>query len=511
MTFYSIVFPSRAADTRSALPTEPSCLADLNLNQLVKALMARKRQYNLGPLLYTPLRDIATVQYRQAVSQDLETGPLLSVIKTFAEQMQSVRRHLGLVEKLEYPYHKAGWFLAAVAGYCDAVAALAQELSQAELHSQGLLDFRAYLVAYVASEPFTTLQAETRQLQAALATVTYCVTIKDSRVRVRKYEGETDYSVEVAATFERFRQGAVKDYRARLAVGTGMNHVEAAILNFVAQLYPEVFARLSAYYSQHTNFLDETLSRFDQEIQFYVAYLDYIAKIKAAGLPFCYPEVVTDSKTIAVEAGFDLVLAEKCAAEGLPVVGNDFYLQGAERLLVVSGPNQGGKTTFARMFGQLHYLASLGYPVPGRTARLFLCDQIFTHFEREEDIRNLRGKLQDDLLRIRTILDHATSQSIIIMNEIFNSTTLQDAIFLGRAVVEQILRLDALGVCVTFIDELATLNQQTVSMVSTVPPDNPAARTYHIVRQPADGLAYALTLAERHGLTYAQLQKRIRA
>lgn len=506
MIFHSILTERLGTSKQESVP---DFFVDLNLDQIIAAVVAGYEEYDLRSDFYTPLTDPDTILYRHEVMQDLEEAPLLEHIKRFAAEMHAMRQHLFTAEKLYYHYQKKAWFLDAVEAYCGAVETLVRDLHSADLRSRGFLAFREYLLDYVGSDRFTALAAQMRQLKADLAAVQYCLIIEDGSIRARSYDAETDYSAEIETVFDRFKQGAVKSYLVKFPASDEMNHIEAAVLEMVAKLHVDLFQRLNTLCSNHAGFADGIIQNFDREIQFYVSFQAYIAPLKRAGLPFCYPDVSSASKEVGVRDGFDLALASKLVREGTPIVRNDFHLQGRERIFIVSGPNQGGKTTFARAFGQILYLASLGCPVPGREARLFLFDRLFTHFEREEDITTLRGKLEDDLVRIHQILGEATSSSVIVMNEIFTSTALKDAIFLSRTVLEELVRLDLLCVWVTFIDELAAVNEKAVSLVSTIVPGDPASRTYRIVRKPAGGASYALAIAEKHRLTYAQLRERL--
>ncbi len=507
--FKSVVFASGAnEETRREAP---NFFRDLNLDQIVAGAIAGREEYDLQPLFHTSLHCIGDVNYRYEVLQDLRNSAILACVQAFAKEMRAVRSYLVQAEKHYYRRQKQAAFIEAVDCYCSAVGRFREQLASASPSSTGLNSFLNFLTGYVNSGEFGSIVAETQRVKSDLAGVKYRLVIQGKRITVTNCEDEPDYRAEVLATFLKFNEGTAKQYRFEHRSVVEMNHVEAAILDLVAQLFPVVFANLDEYTARRASFADPTITRFDREVQFYIACIEFIEPLKRAGLSFCLPDVSDASKEIQAADAFDLALAAQLVRGKVPVVTNDFCLAGPERVFVVTGPNQGGKTTFARTVGQLHYLASIGFPIPGRKAQLFLFDKLFTHFEREEDLRNLSGKLEDELLRIRAILSEATPNSILIMNESFLSTTLNDAIFLSKEVMRKIVALDLICVSVTFLDELATFSDSTVSMVSTVNPSDPAQRTFKVVRRPADGLAYAAALAGKYHLAYESVKARIAA
>src|SRR5579875_1158866 len=275
---------------------EPSFFADLNLDQVMGSMASGRDEYNLPPFFLTPLRAVSDVEYRHQVLHDLEDEDVRAAVDEYASGMRRMREFLALIGELHYRYQRERWFLDAVNAYCRSTSEFAGRLARLELKSRGFAAFREYLGRYAESGEFTRLAAETRDLLDRLAKVRYAINIRGNRVRVLNYEGEDDYGADVEKTFAKFKQGAVKDYRAEFRATTFMDHVEAQVLELVAKLNPETFTGLDDYCARHARFVDDTLGAFDRQVQFYLAYLDYTGPMKRAGLDFCYPRVSDTSK-----------------------------------------------------------------------------------------------------------------------------------------------------------------------------------------------------------------------
>lgn len=506
--FKGLLWPAGEAPT--VVDAQADFLPDLQLDSIIAAASAGDAQ--VRSIFLQPLHDVPAIVFRQAVMRELESAAVACLYRGFAAGMQHMRTWLAAARCADAnPLQAARWGLEAALQYAATLRALEAGLVGLPATSAGLRGWQAWLVEYLAGDAFGGLESAALALRADLDAAVFSVHLRGNEVTITACGDEADYSVAVERTFSRLLDSPVSPAEGCVAGPAPLNPVEEEILARVAALHPQVMARLAGFRATHGGFVEATVTQFEADLRFFFAWLDYIAPLRAAGLPFCYPEISADDTSVVLHDTFDLALGVALTQEGQAVVGNDVELLGSERLLVITGPNQAGKTGIARAIGQAHHLAALGCAVPGRHARLFLCDGIFTHFEREENLARQQSKLEDDLLRMQAILAVATPRSLVILNEAFASTTLQDATALARSVLATLAVRGLLTVFVTFIDELAAFDAATVSLVGVIGQGGDGARTYRFCRQPADGRAYALAIAEKYGLSHARILERLPA
>ncbi|MFC6706570.1 MutS-related protein [Flexivirga alba] len=482
-------------------------LGDLNLDQVFASICAGAEQYRFDEFFECPSDDLAVVGHRHAVFSDLEAAATADVIRSFVTDAAAVRERLA--EKLYDALQADRWFLGAVSAHCAAVVAASNGLDAAPVHSAGLLGLRDRLTEYRRSAEFAALRDEAARLEQGLDDLRFVVHTHAGKIIVAPPGDEPDFAGSVLETFARFAApGRIEDQDQGRSAHQ-LDRVEAAVLHLLGQLFPTLFTDVAAFHRAHAGFLPQWWLDAEREAAFYVHWLDFMRVLKPAGVRWTLPRLSRDNRAERVVAGCDVALANQRATDEQRCVTNDFELTPPEQILAISGPNQGGKTTTARMFGQLHYLASLGLPVPAAQAALFLPDAVYTHFERAESIETLAGKLEDELRRARALLENATGDSVIVFNETFGSTSLADAYVLGATILRQVIDTGALGVYVTFVDGLTRLDQHVVSMMSTTDPDDDAVRTFKVVRKRADGKVHAAAIARRHQLTYDDIRQAV--
>lgn len=498
----SLLHPGGAVTPTATAP--PSSFADLGLELVASALLSGLAAFRLEDWFWTPPGTAAAVVHRQEAIADLGRGEVRDAVRRFSDGLATARTRLATARSYPHPLQRQLAHLDGATTYTAAVTTFAARLHAAAPASRALGDLAARLTSIAASPSFTRLAAAAGAAREAVDAVRYQLHIASDRVQVTRAAG-TDYSADVAATFARLGDGAGHSHVTRPPGGrTEPGHVEAAILERVAALHPHAFGLLDRFASEHPQVVDPGLVLADRELQFLGVGLALAERLRAAGLPACWPEVSETDQTIELRSACDPALA----LLHREVVGNDVVLAPHERIAVVTGPNQGGKTTFARMIGAIAHLAALGFPVPAERARLPLPDAVLTHVGRAEDLADLRGALEDDLLRLRAILDAATPDSLVILNELFSSTTVADAAELSRATLARLQATGCRCIWVTFLTELAR-EPGVVSLVSQVDPADPTVRTFRVERQDAGGPTWAETLAVAVGLDRDSLRARL--
>jgi hypothetical protein len=219
-----------------------------------------------------------------------------------------------------------------------------------------------------------------------------------------------------------------------------LDDLRARAVNFVANALAQ-----SAEHVRHF------FSVLAAELAFYVGCSNLANQLALKGARWCLPKPAPTGKDVLHAEGLydpGLVLRQRGG-----VVGNGLRADG-KRLVMVTGANQGGKSTLLRAVGLAQLMMQAGMFVPAEKFSANVCPAVFTHFKREEDPTMQRGKLDEELVRMSAIVAELKPGSMLLCNESFASTNEREGSEIARQVVKA---MTAGGVKVLFVTHMFEL------------------------------------------------------
>jgi DNA mismatch repair ATPase MutS len=188
--------------------------------------------------------------------------------------------------------------------------------------------------------------------------------------------------------------------------------------------------------SRVVRYIEDFFDMLRRELAFYIGCLNLNEFLTGLGAPVCVPEILPKNREARAWRGlYDISLV---IMRNAVVTGNDLETNN-KRLYIITGANQGGKSTFLRSFGQAQLMAQCGMPVGAESFAAPIRDGIFTHFKKEEDSRMKSGKFDEEMDRMSEIADRLHSGSLVIFNESFSSTNEREGSEIHRQISKALI------------------------------------------------------------------------
>ncbi len=503
---------------------------NLELEYIAMLLCPYNTEFALG-VLTELISDEAVIRWRQDVLEDFLSVPQLEVnlrrsMNTIYANARSVYARKGSTQSL-FEIQENIADMEAFAACMDECHEFIQKY-RSRLRSEGVKRVLEQLDERYNSEAYKQMLEEIAELKKALAvgikSVTFTINFDDMMRPTEAMIISADKEpVRKKTRFERLFSAdksaePISQIYTRKAKEGQITEINGALFTELDALCGGCIKRMNTTIKRCYEQVSDMLITLSKQIDFFIGAKGLAERAQQMGLACCRPTIAPSAqRKFVCQAMHDPVLTNRLLSERVrennivPVYTNACTMDDAARLMIISGTNNGGKTTYLRAVGINQILAQAGLFVYAKSAEISLCDRIFFLSPKEEKAGVNTSRFTEECKDIRRTLDRATEKSLILMNESLSGTTPYEALILGEEVLRIFAHIGCRLVFTTHIPGLADLPEKVnagevksrlVSLVALC--DENGVPTYQITEGKPDRARNAQYIFRKFGISFEE-------
>ncbi len=474
-------------------------LTDLNIDQILKRISAEWDK-DLMDMYYSFPLTREDEDYRRDIYHDIKMDDVFTAFLEYHGKIRERKNYSGRKDDAYELIQKQTWYLREIYTYVSSLDALKEKLDKCTISSEGLKTFISYLNDHLSGDEFSSLRTDAVSLWKELSDFHVVLTYEKGRFTLTNGTTERAYDKFLSELFPGEEHEMINPF-----AGTEyFSNLEEEIIKLFQRKNKNFFKKLDKFCKDFPQVSDDQITLFEKEMIYYLAFARFQRSMSDKGYEMCTPQ--KSDKKLKASGLYDLALALTNMDSGKETIPNELFMDEDENFFVLTGPNQGGKTTYGRSLGQLVYFTKMGFDVPAISASVPYYTNLWTHFSVEESIESGRGKLMDELERLKPIMHESQEGAFVVINELFTTAANYDAIEMGKRVLKYLIDKKCKGIYVTHLWELSQNSRNIVSLRATVDKDN--IQTFRIERsEPVESNCINRQVV-KYGLTYDQLKER---
>lgn len=513
----------------------------------VSELMCPRNQYFCSQILKELCDDEEIIKYRQDALDDfLNVKTLLPTLySTITDMLTNDRVNIHNIESVQ-SFTALNGQIAALDCYIECIDRLHDfySLNGANIKSDAITKLFSYFEDIYSSDEYSHIKDCMKELHKAIdnrvRSVTVAINFDEEMLPVSA--GIVDYSTKPVgvkpSVFDRilyrgaeFPETTVKGklytkYIPRKTVtnDTDINEIDKALFNELERITDRYIRTLADAMATYRNIGFEEIYALETQLDFFSGVVRFIEAAASRKIEMCRPVILPkDKRYCEIKGLFDVAFYKRISAVEHDKTGDEFIVRNditfddSASFYILTGANNGGKTTFVRAVGICQLLSQAGLYAPARECKISICDYIYTNFPKEEEVGINSSRFTTEIKEFKEISKTITDQSLLLMNESIQSTTPKECIEIASELVRIFAIIGARGVFATHLTDIAHMcdeinkdedvRSKLLSIVMKSD-EQTGERKYKIVKGLPTEHSFAKTVFDKFGIDISYIRKK---